>query len=78
MSGDKLVGSVMVGIDHQLICVPSDSPITVLGIISKLADIKMHIMKIAAHNDLLVGIVVNETYVTPKVRQVLVILMSTT
>ena len=75
---DKPVGNVTIGTDHKPICVPCNAPIIILGKTSKIATKKLYILELAVHNNIPAGDVVNRCYVTPKVGQVLVILINTT
>ena len=69
---------VMVGIDQQPICIPRNAAITVLGIMAQVNCKKLYLLKLAAHNNLPSGIVVNHYCVTSRARRVSVILVNTT
>ena len=75
---DGPVGTVTIGTDNHPIHVPGNSTITVQGKLSKLVTKGLYMIELAADNNLLSGIVVNGSYVTPKAGQVAVILINTT
>ena len=57
---------------------PGNATITVPGKLSKLVNIGSYMVELALHNNLPSGVVVNDSYVTPKAGQVAVILINTT
>ena len=75
---DEPVGTVMIGTDHQPICVPGNATITVPGKISKVNNKGSYMLETAAHANLPSGIVVNHSYDTPKSGRMSVILVNTT
>ena len=75
---DEPVSTVMIGTDHQPICVPGNATITVPGNISKVNNKGSYMLETAAHTNLPSGIVVNCSYDTPKSGRMSVILVNTT
>ena len=75
---DRPAGTITVGTDNQSICVPANVTITVPGKLSRLVTKGSDMIKLAAHNNLPSGVVVNCSYVTPKAGQVVMILINTT
>ena len=75
---DWLVGTVMVGTDYQIICVPGNAIITVPGKISRINNKGSYMLETAVHANLPSGIVVNHSYDTPKSGRMSVILVNTT
>ena len=63
---DEPVGTVMIGTDHQPICVPGNATIMVPGKILKVNKRGLYMLETAAHTNLPSGIVVNHRYDTPK------------
>ena len=74
---DRPVGTVTIGPDSQLIWVPGNSTIPLTGKLSKLVAKGTYIIELAVHKNLPSSVVVNQSYVTPKVGQVAVILINT-
>ena len=58
-----------IGINNQPICLPGNSTITLLGKVSKLVTKGSYVIELAVHNNLPSGVVVNHSYVIPKVGQ---------
>ena len=77
MGKDEPIGTVVICIDHQHICVPHNVTITIIGKISELDTKKLCMVELAAYNNMPSGVVVNCSCVTSKVRQVLTILINT-
>ena len=77
-SADEQVGTVIIGINNQPICVLGNLTITVLGKLSKLVTKGSYMIELAVDNNLPSGVVVNCSYVTHKAGQVVVILINTT
>ena len=75
---DEQLGTVMVGTDHQPICVPGNATITVPGKISKINNKGSYILETPAHANLPSGIVINHSYDTLKSGRMSVILVNTT
>ena len=75
---DEPVGTVMIGTDHQPVCVPGNATITVPGKILKVNNKVSYMLETAAHANLPSGIVVNCSYDTPKSGRMSVILVNTT
>ena len=75
---DSPVGTVMIGTNHQPICVPGNSTIIILGKILKLNNERSYMLETAAHANLPSGILVNCRYDTPKSGRMSVILVNTT
>ena len=67
----------MIGKDNQHIYVPGNATIKVPGKLSKPVTKGLYMIDLAAHNNLPSGVVVNNSYVTPKAGQVMVILINT-
>ena len=64
--------------DHKPICVPGSATIILLGKLSKLVEKGLYMVELAAHNNLPSGVVINCSYVKPKVEQVEGILINIT
>ena len=75
---DEPVGTVMIGNDHQPICVPGNAMIMVPGNILKIINKGSYMLETAAHANLPSGIAVNCSYDTPKSGRLSVILVNTT
>ena len=75
---DDPVGTVMIGTDHQPICVPGNATIMVPGKNLKINNKGSYMLEIAAHANLPSGIVVNHSNDTPKSGRMSVILVNTT
>ena len=75
---DEPVGTVIIGTDHQPICVPGNATITVPGKISKVNKKGSYMLETAAYANLPSGIVVYHSYDTPKSGRMSVILVNTT
>ena len=73
---DEPVDTVPIGADNQPIYVPGNSTITIPGSVSKLVAKESYMVELAAHNNLPSGVLINHSYVTPKVGQVAVILIN--
>ena len=71
------MGTVTIGTDNQPIYLPCNATITVPGKLSKLVTKGLYMVELALHN-IPSGVVVNNSYVTPKAGQVVVILINTT
>ena len=78
ISADRPIGIISIGNDHQPICVPGSAKIIVLGKVLKLVTKGSYMIELAAHNNFPSGVVVNQSYVTPKAGQVAVILVNNT
>ena len=72
------VGTVQIGIDRELICVPGNATLIVPWKTSKRNSGWSYIVQQAAHHNLPSGLVVNSCCITPNPRRVPVILISIT
>ena len=75
---DEPVGTVMIGTDHQPICVSGNATIMVPGKISKINNKGSYMLETAAHTNLPSGIIVTHSYDTLKSGRMALILVNTT
>ena len=69
---------MVIGTDHQPICVPGNAKITILGKTTKIKNKRSYMLETVAHANLPSGIVVNDIYDTQKAGRMSVILVNTT
>ena len=75
---DGPVGTVQIGMDKELICIPGNAMLTLPGSTSRIDKGQSYIVEKAAHHNLPHSLVVNSCCVTPKARRVPVILINIT